>query len=732
MDLLFEKFNVFKIKQPSSLANWQTQSVSGSLANWQTQSVSGSKSYQDCYQDKIFDSDTSILEIYNYIRLENVSYYLHLGIIREKAKEYIQNKLLQINSVNTCHNILNDITNKLSRVRLLFDYIRNRKQEDLFFKFIEDFYTIAIKNIHVFIEHIFNHLINYKTPNYIYEIAHKSFNIFINYLNYPFESPTFKNNTNLQYDQALEQYKMLYNKYTTDILFYFTSTMKLYFISNKTLSSGKRDAFQDLIADFNLMKKCIAYEEIMTSYLKNKKYIVENQLSCLPVLDIIQNVNIYNTNDIYYDIIRNQLENNPNPNLINYLKRSIQDIESNIVVTKEKYKSEILFIEISKIFRIYSKMRLNWYMNNEVTNSIKESINNILDLDDVLLNYIITSLIIFIKKLDSNNFTVLKDLSTNICHNIAFSNKESKFLDIFNQNLQTNSLKTKITPEFYQYINNIVEYFDPIESNYIKIKKFLDEIKTNIDYNKEVSKINVTCKKKSLNNNLLEKVDFSFDPKNLDVVLINKEIWKIKNSNHKFKIPDEISVYFKIYEQFYNIKHNFRSIEWSMDNSFIDIEINKFTISGTILPISILFLISKESLDFNKLLELLETSNNELIESNIKLLESNNIITKNSSNNYVISEITSDINLNKLTITKNKTVANNIVDFDINNSTDCFIIKILKPLNTSGLSLDGICIAFEEMNKYFKVTKEFIQTRVDGLIKKSYIDFRNGEYYYDV
>ena len=143
MDLLFEKFNVFKLKESSS------------------------QTYQDCYQDKIFDSETSILEIYNYIRLENVSYYLHVEIIRNKAKEYIQNKLLQINSVNTCLNILNDITNKLSRVRLLFDYIRNRKQEDLFFKFIEDFYTISIKNIHVFIEHIFNHLINSKTPNYI-------------------------------------------------------------------------------------------------------------------------------------------------------------------------------------------------------------------------------------------------------------------------------------------------------------------------------------------------------------------------------------------------------------------------------------------------------------------------------------------------------------------------------------------------------------------------------------
>ena len=129
----------------------------------------------------------------------------------------------------------------------------------------------------------------------------------------------------------------------------------------------------------------------------------------------------------------------------------------------------------------------------------------------------------------------------------------------------------------------------------------------------------------------------------MNTILINKDIWKIKNSNNtKFKIPNEIAIYFKIYENFYNIKHNYRSIEWSMDHSCIDIEIDGFTISGSILPISILFLISQnKDINFEQLLELLESSNKDLIDNNIKLLESNNII-KCDNNKYIISNIISD------------------------------------------------------------------------------------------
>ena len=695
MDLLFDKFNIFKIKD-------------------------NNESYEDKF-DKIFLLDTNILEIYSYIRSENISSSEDkINILREKTKEYIQKRLSVINSVNMCNNILNEISNKLSRIRLLFDYIRNRKQQDLFVKFIEDFYTTCIANIHIFIEHIFKHLINQKTPNYIYETALSSFKLLIDYLNYPFTSLNYINENHDNYKNALEQYTILYNKYTSELLFYFTNTIKLYLISNKTL------CYSDLVSDFKLIEKCVQYEKLMSQHLDINIYKltknVRKLLSYLPILNIIQNVNIYTTDQIYYDIINNQLEYNPNSNIINYLIRLVKNIESNIIITKEKYKSETLLIELSKIFRIYHKMRINWSLNKEIIESIKKSINNILEYDEILLNYIVTSLIIFVKKININNFSVLKDLAINICSNIAISNKESQFLDIFNQNLQNNSLKTKISYEFYEYINHIVDCFDPIESNYMKIKKFLSEIKVNIDYNKEISKIKVTCNK-----------EISFDINNMNTILINKDIWKIKNSNNtKFKIPNEIAIYFKIYENFYNIKHNYRSIEWSMDHSCIDIDIDGFTISGSILPISILFLISQnKDINFEQLLELLESSNKDLIDNNIKLLESNNII-KCDNNKYIISNIISDINLNKLTIVKKKntTVAQN--DYDINNATDCFIIKIVKPLNGSYLTLNQVYEQLNKINKYFQVTEDFVKTRLDILINKSYIAFKNGVYYYDV
>ena len=81
MDLLFDKFNIFKIKD-------------------------NNESYEDKF-DKIFLLDTNILEIYSYIRSENISSSEDkINILREKTKEYIQKRLSVINSVNMCNNIL--------------------------------------------------------------------------------------------------------------------------------------------------------------------------------------------------------------------------------------------------------------------------------------------------------------------------------------------------------------------------------------------------------------------------------------------------------------------------------------------------------------------------------------------------------------------------------------------------------------------------------------------------
>ena len=694
MDILFEKLNICKIKDTEIC---------------------------DSKFNKILLVDFNILEIYNYIRSENVlADNEKISLIRNKIKEYIQQKFKTINSLNTFTHTITDINNKLIRIGLLFSYITNRKNKssknDLFINFIKDYYTVCLENIDIFIEYNFKYLIDTKIHSNLYELAFASFKVFIEFLNYPLTYINFEKD-----NSPTTLYLELYTKFTIKFISHFMNTIMLFLTSNKTL------LYSDLINDFKLIESCCKYEKLMSSHLfecqhyNSKKLHFITIINSLPVFQLIQNINIYNVDQTYYDIISCLLDNNNNNSEItNYIIKLIDNLEMNIIITKQKYASELLLIEIAKIFKIYNKIKRNWCIDI-IADSVIKSINNILNYDEILINYIATSLIIFVKKISSDNLIIFKELATNICANIAISNKQSQFLDIFYQNLQNNSLKNKITLEFFDYINHIIEIFDHTETKYIKIKKFLMEIETNIDYNIEISKTQITCNK-----------EIPFDMNITNTILLNKEIWKNSISNTpKFKIPNEINIYFKIYEQFYNIKHNYRSIEWSNEHSFIDIDVNSYTITGSVLPISILFLIiNNTNLTLNKLSSLLEVTDTKFIEKNIDLLVSNNII-KLENDKYILLDIKSNINLNKLTSAKKKNVITEH-GFDINNSTECYIIKVLKLLNGYGLSLDNICKEVNQINKYFQVTVEFIMSKLENLIKKSYVIKKDELYYYDV
>jgi hypothetical protein len=691
MDTLLDNFNVFKIKD--DIDTFEVKF------------------------DNIFMPESNILDIYSYVRSKNIaSDEYKISLLKIKTKDYMIKQLLLVNSINTCYNVLNDIITKLEKIRLLFDYIKNRKKSDLFTSFIEDFYTVCVNNKDILIEYIFKPLVDPKMQYNNKDTSIKSFKLLINYLNYSHE-------TNL--------YLELYNKFTTKLISFFTNTIKTYLTSDKTLN------YFDLVNDFKLIKENVKYEKMMSEYLtfcKVSEYLGESKmktekiLSSLPILKIVSNINIYSVDVTFFDIIKNVLENRDNPGMFKYLMNLVENIESSIIITKEKYASEKLIIDISKIFRIYNNMIIHWSSNGDIIGIIKDSINNILSYDDILMNYIVTSLIIFGKKINNDNFNVLKDLTMNIANNIAISNKDSEFLDIFYQNLQNNLLKSKIKPELIEYIKNIIEKFDNTNSNFIKIQKFLCDIEINIDYNYEISNAKIKCNKSiPINMNIC------------NTILINKNTWKNKNIINSFKIPDEIAVYFKTYEQFYNIKHNYRSIEWSMEHSTIDIEINNKVVTGSILPISILILIGKhKNINYEDLLKLLKINdiqNSDLeksIKNNIILLESNNII-KLISGNYTLLDIITDVNLNKLSVLKNKSLnLSQEHSFDIDNSTDCYLIKLLKPLNGDGLSLLKICKEINNINKYFQATEELIKTRLDILISKNYITFKNDIYYYDV
>lgn len=690
MDTLVEYFNIFTIKD-------------------------NEENYQDKIS-KIFVSDTNIFEIYNYIRCENISSDIKkIILLRNITKDYIEEQLLLINSIETCNNIINQINNKLSRIKMLFNYIRNRNNKDIFIDFIEDYYKICIKNIHIFIEYIFKPLIDPKIK-YDY-IPSLSFKILIEYFNYEYNYSCNEVLYNIHLD--------FYNKYTSQFIYFFTNTIKLYLISHQTLK------YSDFIADFKLIKKNIIYEQLMSLYLhKFNNNIPINTIyknillhTNLPILNIIKKVNIYTIDQDFFDILKDIFDYSPNFELSDNIIKIIKQIESNLIITKEKYGSENLIIELAKIFRVYNKIRYSCSSDQNIINEIIISINNILNYDDIIINYISCSLIIIIKKINSDNNDIFKDLIMNISSNISISNKNSDFLNMFYQNIKSNLLQTKLTLYFLDYINSIIKFFDNNTSNYNKIIKFLDEIYINIKYNKEIALVPIKCNK--------------LIPINMNICntfIIYKDFFKNKIKITDLKLPDEILVYFKTYEQFYNIKHNLRSIEWSIENSFIDININNYTISGGIIPISILLLIAKnKNVTFKELIILLEISNieyQELINNNIQLLQSNNIIQL-VNNSYVLLNIKSNINLTNLYIKKNKIDKKIDQSIDINNSTDCYLIKILKPLNGNGLLLKKIYDEFNNINKYIKITEDFMKTRLDILIKKNYVYVKDNLYYYE-
>jgi len=713
MDILFDKFCILKSRESQDLF--------------------------PKYVENIFQQNENILSTYNFIRSNGISSNPDkLKYLISTTINYIDSKFSSINSVSTCFISLNDVNNKMLKIRMLFDYLKNRKSEDIFVDFLNIYYQMVLKHINVFVIYIFTPLVDKSIPQYILKQAEQSFNLLVEDLNYHYQSwDVNKKFTDDDKMKAIAESFVFYNRYGCEIIEEFGNVIKFYFESFKT------QKFNNLITDFKLAESMCKYETKISQHIQDArstfgpgssinpnieyKYSFRNLISKTPIIQILANTNIFACEPIFYDIIRSQLINNSNSDLSIYLEKLICGLETNIIVIKEKYASELLFLDIAKTFKILAKMLDCWSsIDLNVKIWIVQTINSILAQDDILINYLVTSMIIFVKKISINNFGVLKELVSNVSKCIAVSNRESQFLDIFNQNLQNNLIKSKITEDLFVYISTIIDHFDPNESNYIKIKKFLYEIEINVCYNSEVSNVKVNCNK-----------DVSVDMSLSNTILINKDVWKNKSKTPRIKIPDSILIYFKVYEKFYTKKHSFRSIEWCYENSTIDIQVDLTTISGPIIPISILIVISSEDNGIieSELISKLEVESLESIKKYLDLLELSGVIviSKQESNVYSInSNLPPMINLNKLSVSKQKQIKIDANSFDIQNTTDCWIIKSLKRLNGSGMNLQDLTEKINFFNKYFKVDEKYVKTRLEFLEKKDYIVFKNSVYIYDV
>ena len=687
MDILFDNYNVFQIKKKYDI---------------------------DKYLDKIFYSNDN-LDIYNFIRISNKSDIYNL--IHNKLKNYINDKIQFNKKIDI---IMMDLVNKMKKITKLFNYLYLRKNiKDININNYDYNYNETLINIFygeilfntnktIIIEKIIQPIIN-NTSNEHIECA---YNLLISLL---FHIPV----RNISY----------YHHALIDI--FYTEIEKV-FKSNISLN------YDDLILDFELIERLNKYINKLTCNSniktierlnKNVDKITYNSniktiLNKLPIISILSKLNLTKDkiNNDYYNIIKYMNINNYNIEFINYMESIIKNIEKSFIITLDKYKDCNLFLDfaiICEIFNIlydYSKNDIEPY---SIHNNIIKSCENIFNQDENFIKYIVVSLIILKKKLNDYKKDIIEQIVSNITKIILKSHKTHYFLNILYNSIDI-FFKYDINDETINYLNLImINFNNSDDTNYDKIIKYLDEININKDFNKELKSI-------TINSNY--PIDY-----NICNTIISKNKWKDK---HKYNlcIPNEILVYLKTYEEYYKLKYVYKNIEWSLENSFIDIELNDFVISGNIIQISILFIVSnKKSISLDDLISELIISNNDIktiniIKKNIDILLTYKIILENNNNiEFGIIYKNINLNLNEENIINQK----KIDTFDINNTIDCYIIKILKVLPL-GLQFNDLLKTINLKNTYFQIKDKNLLPRLEYLIKKDYILLKEEYYVYIV
>lgn len=675
MDALFESFNIHKLKSKND--------------------------FNQVISDIFIADEKNLLSVYKEIRQNSK---LDMNLIYKKTELYMDDIIKKNTNIGI---ILDKILNIMSRLLKLFSYVKNRIiNDDIYHILIDIFYKKFLdnpENLAIVIDNIFSPLIIQKRDSELI------FNKFIKLLRNLYDNSNFELADKLS-DKLIEILK--------------DTLIQKHFISNKTLN------YIDLIQDYKLIKRLLKYEQMISRDQENALLYskLNSILINLPIIRILCKVDIYECDQIYYDIISDELKYIERLNTIEYIEQNIKNIESNIIISKDKYNNELLLIELSKIFKIYNMMYTCWG-NDSVKNLINKAINNILNQDNMFLHYIATALIIFVKKITSSNINIIKEMVIPIVKNIALTDLSSEFLNILYLNMQNNLLKNIINDIHIEYCMTITNPFASSENKLFAINKFLNEIIINKKYNKEIKTINIKCNKK-----------VSVDMNKCDIILINKEIWKNKQEKYYIKIPDEINIYYKSYEAFYDAKHNYRLIEWSLDDSFIDFEFNDLQgnphlVSGSIIPMSVLFLIDNNpGISLNQLLLQLilpdkkdDIKSLNKIKSSIELLVINDIIQE-KNNLYTCNEIKHNINLSKLIIAKNKLQIQE-QHYDINSTIDCYIIKCLK-VAENGFNTKDLLNSVNLKNQYFKINEKTLIDHVVILIKKNYITESYGIFSY--
>jgi hypothetical protein len=512
------------------------------------------------------------------------------------------------------------------------------------------------------------------------------------------------------------------NKIITD-----TTFLKLFF------QNIKKDILKKIVK--TLIYKNKHYDEIINS-LNNIYNIIRTSTVFDPLINEINNYTtkyilindilishkIYqNNNIIFKKLFNSNLEciNIIINNIIDYLQKNQSiyiDLEILLIGFHHYDKSllkqiETYLINLNKTIKEYNLndgellknifFHFNYihhlqYFKKEINYPliIKTNMNNIIHNDDIL-KYFIFGLSKTIMVIINNEYNITINIIYNIISYLKYINNIDIMLQYYYE-----SLKIRVK---YYLVNNINHNtILIIENKFVEYLELVNFSKLQIynDINNCLNSLKNSIEFKQIMNNIDESI---FISKKLNVELYNINIPKIFIKN--------VDVIKNQYIKKYNFDN--RKLELSYKDTIVKLSINNITITGTLLPMSILYYYGfDENIDIFNIM--FNNQNEELMKSSLNILKNNNLII----NDKIIIP-TNDIILNENLIDYNKIIEK--VNYDRNTITKCYIMKTAKILKKN-ITKEELYNFTKKSLKYFDLDYELFEEMLNNCVEKELLN----------
>lgn len=404
----------------------------------------------------------------------------------------------------------------------------------------------------------------------------------------------------------------------------------------------------------------------------------------------------------------------------------------NTKLENEKYKENKFSEDIYSLIKIYNTCvdSLN-FLGSEILDNFKWN-NDVLSLNT---NYLCASMYYWLNKKNiSKIYEIVKFYYKHMPNKLDF-------LVLMKVNIKKraeNNLCYEFENKVYEYILDVFKH-EMYKKNIDSIKNLIEDIYLSEHINDELSKLELIFEDKE---KLVkkDKMGNNFDMQKLKTFISSNLHWNENNEikfNKNISLPDDLSIYNTIIENYYKSKYDNRNLQISYSSSFIDISIKNLDIR---MPITYYVVFKEIGNNDNCDLNLIEKGTNIEIDEIIKIinvLKINNLIIENNDkfkfNNNLFNDSLEKVKLNLMHLSKynDDKSTNSEISYDKDMILDSVIMRTCK--NNSPITFNRMLPNIRNLvNKFFIPDDLSIKRRLNRLQEMEYLTFNKDEkmYYY--